>query len=146
MTRNNLSFAAAALVAAMAFPVSGASAQQTTPPTPPIPPQTGSVSDAQVSFNGVTVVRIDTIPQSEGAHLSAVLSTGGDSVTAMIAPVDFLTEKQMTLSAGDVIDISGTREAKEGKQSLVASEIRKGDAKLELRDKTSGEPAWPKKQ
>ena len=86
---------------------------------------------------------IDTLRQGEYASVSALLVSGTDSVTAMIGPVTFLAANALTLAAGDVIDISGSKMLMAGKPMLMATEIRKGETRVVLRDKATGAPAWP---
>jgi hypothetical protein len=95
-----------------------------------------------VTMTGMTVVRIDTVRQGGGSSLSALLASGNDSVTALLAPAEFMSAKLVTLAAGDVIDISGSKVIVGGKPAIITTEIKKGEAKVVLRDKATGAPAW----
>ena len=141
MTRTSLTLSAAALLVAVALPVSQASAQQDSAAGRS---RAGAYDASKsVALTGVTVVRVDTVKQGAGMTLNAVISAGRDSVTAWLAPVDFLTSKSITLAAGDVIDLTGSTLMAAGKPSLIATEIKKGETKVTLRDKATGAPAWP---
>ena len=141
MTRTSLALSAAALRVAVALAMSTASAQADSAAAKN---RAGAYDATQsVSLTGVTVIRVDTVQAATGASLSAVLASGNDSVTAWLAPVSFLTANAITLAAGDVIDISGAKVSMAGKPSLIATEIKKGEAKVVLRDKATGAPAWP---
>lgn len=141
MTRSSIALSAAALLVALAVPTSQAAAQTDSAAAKA---RAGMYDASQsVSLTGVTIVRVDTVSSSTGTTLNAVLASGTDSVTAWLAPVDFLTSNAITLVAGDIIDIIGAKVMVGGKPSLIASEIKKGEAKVVLRDKATGAPAWP---
>ena len=95
-----------------------------------------------VAMTGLTVARVDTTTQGDRPSVSALLTSGTDSVHATIAPVDFLVQKAMTLNAGDVVDITGSKSMMGSSAMLIASELKKGAVTLTLRDKATGQPAW----
>ena len=138
MTRSLKALSAAALLAACALPLTSASAQDSAAAKI----RTFDATSA-VSLTGVSIIRVDTLKQGENTSVSALFVSGADSITAMIAPVTFLSSNSLTLAAGDVIDISGSKLMMGGKPMLVATEIKKGDTKVVLRDKATGAPAWP---
>lgn len=141
MTRTAMARSAAALLLAIALPLAHAQAQTDSASARN---RAGAYDASQsVALTGVTVIRVDTLKQGDIMSLSAVLAAGNDSVTATLAPVEFLIAKAITLTAGDVIDITGAKTMADGKASLIASEIRKGSTRVTLRDKATGAPAWP---
>jgi hypothetical protein len=129
---------AAAMLVACALPVTAASAQDSAAAKS----RTFDAA-AAVALTGVSIVRVDTLRQGANTSVSALVVSGSDSITAMIAPVTFLAANSLTLAAGDVIDISGSKMMMGGKPMLVATEIKKGETKVVLRDKATGAPAWP---
>ncbi|MBC7841757.1 MAG: hypothetical protein H7099_05575 [Gemmatimonadaceae bacterium] len=138
MTRSLKALSAVAMLAACALPISSASAQDSAAAKI----RTFDAASA-VSLTGVSIIRVDTLKQGENSSVSALFVSGSDSITAMIAPVTFLSSNSLTLAAGDVIDISGSKLMMAGKSMLVATEIKKGETKVVLRDKATGAPAWP---
>jgi hypothetical protein len=74
-----------------------------------------------------------------GTHLRA--TCGGDALDVHLGPSAFVKGKNFPLAKGDEIEVTGSRVAYDGGTSLVAKEVRKGDAVLELRDE-SGKPLW----
>lgn len=141
MTRTTFTLSAAALLCAIALPVSQAQAQQDSAAARS---RTGAYDPAKsVALTGVSVVRIDSVKQGARMNVNALLAVGKDSVTAWLAPAEFLSSKSMTLAAGDVIDITGSTLLAAGKPSLIATEIKKGETTVTLRDKATGAPAWP---
>lgn len=72
----------------------------------------------------------------------AVVQSGTDSINVALAPSEFLASRQLTIKAGDVIDVSGMQMAMGGQKMLVATEVSKGGTKVMLRDKSTGQPVW----
>ena len=139
MTRTFTALSSAAMLIACALPITAVSAQDSAAA------RNGRMSfdpSAVVTLTGATVIRVNTLKRGENLSITALMSSGTDSISAMIAPVTFLLTNALTLAAGDVIDISGAALMIAGKPSLVTTEIKKGDARLVLRDKTTGMPAW----
>jgi hypothetical protein len=134
MTRKTLGLATLAALITLAAPA-GVQAQQDSASA-----RSRGAPDAaaSITLTGVTVVRVDTT--SGGLH--AVVASGTDSMNVMLAPADFLTSKSLTIAAGDVLDIAGSRVVVGGKPALIATEIKKGETKVMLRDKATGTPAW----
>jgi hypothetical protein len=139
MTRTTFGLAGAALIAAIVLPTTASAQDSASARTKPAAPTEAS---APVALTGVTIVRIDTVKSGGAASLNAVLASGSDSINVMLAPVEFLTSKSITLAAGDVIDVSGARVMVGGRPALVATEIKKGSTSVMLRDKATGAPAW----
>jgi hypothetical protein len=141
MTRSNMTLSTAALLLTIALPMSEARAQADSAAAKN---KAGMYDSTQlVSLTGVTVIRVDTVSQGGTPTLSAVVAAGNDSLSAWLAPVSFLTKNAITLTAGDVIDIAGSRVTMAGTPSLIASQLKKGEVTLVLREKSTGQPAWP---
>jgi hypothetical protein len=139
MTRTIKALSSAAMLIACALPITAVSAQDSAAA------RNGRMSfdpNAVVTLTGATVIRVDTLKRADNPTITAMLSSGTDSISATIAPVTFLVKNSLTLAAGDVIDISGATLMIAGKPSLITTEIKKGEARLVLRDKSTGIPAW----
>lgn len=76
-----------------------------------------------------------------GIHLNA--ACGGEGYDIHLGPSSYVKSKSFPLAKGDEIEVTGSRVAYDGGTSLIAREVRKGDAVLELRDET-GLPLWRK--
>lgn len=139
MTRTIKALSGAAMLFACALPIATVSAQDSSAARNA---RASFDPAATASFTGATVIRVDTLKRGDSNTLTALLSSGTDSITAMIGPVGFLTSNALTLTAGDVIDISGARLVIDGRPSLIVTEIKKGETKIVLRDKATGVPAW----
>lgn len=140
MTRSITALSSAAMLIACALPISAVSAQDSAAAKNA---RTSFDPAAAASFAGATIIRVDTLKRGENTSITALLTSGTDSMTAMIAPVAFLVSNSLTLAAGDVIDITGSKLMMAGQSMLIATEIKKGETKVTLRDKATGVPAWP---
>ncbi|MES3033491.1 MAG: hypothetical protein V4813_05785 [Gemmatimonadota bacterium] len=110
-------------------------------------------------------------PKAQGPNhnVSALVSSGADSMQVLLGPADFLASNQLTLAAGDVINVKGVRltadagvgagasaaattsssaattigaTASAVTTTVLATEITKGDKTVQLRDKSTGAPKW----
>ena len=140
MTRTIKALSGAAMLIACALPITTVLAQDSAAAKNA---RTSFDPASAVSLTGATVVRVDTLKRGDNSSVTALLTSGTDSISAMIGPVTFLMSNSLTLAAGDVIDISGSKLMLGGRPSLIATEIKKGETKVMLRDKTTGVPAWP---
>jgi hypothetical protein len=75
-----------------------------------------------------------------GVHL-AVRTANDSVVTVALGPATYLARQSLRLAAGDRVEVRGTRMTIAGAPGVVASEVRRGDAVLALRD-ARGMPLW----
>ena len=94
------------------------------------------------TLNG-KVVSVDTYPSqrgnSEGIHL--ILKTGKELVEVHLAPSWYLEKQNFEIVAEDKIAITGSRINPNGRREIIASQIKKGNEILRLRDE-NGFPLW----
>lgn len=76
---------------------------------------------------------------SEGVHLE--LKTERETISVHLGPAWYLENQDPQLQAKDQVEIVGSRVQLNGKAALIASEVRKGEEVLELRD-AQGAPRW----
>lgn len=76
---------------------------------------------------------------SEGVHLE--LKTERETVSVHLGPAWYLDNQDPLVQAKDKVEIVGSRIQLDGKPTLIASEVRKGDEVLKLRD-AGGAPLW----
>jgi hypothetical protein len=74
-----------------------------------------------------------------GVHLS--LKTDKETIAVHVGPSWFLERQKFELKAHDQVEVTGSRVELGGKPVLIAAEVKRGDATLELRDQT-GIPRW----
>ncbi len=74
-----------------------------------------------------------------GVHLRATCD--GEACDIHLGPAAYEEGKKFPLAKGDEVDVTGSRVTYDGGTSLIAKEVRKGDAVLELRD-DQGKPLW----
>ncbi len=133
------------------------------PSQAPQTPQMQSIADEKAwsgegvhgkAFNPSTVKTITGTVESvgsfkpEGAPAGAtgglrlrVKTSDGQTMTIYAGPVAFAEQKNFFVMPGDQITITGSETKIRGRSVLLASELKKGDQTLQLRDK-SGKPLW----
>jgi hypothetical protein len=76
---------------------------------------------------------------SQGVHL--VLKTAREQISVHLGPAWYIDNQEPTIQPKDKLEITGSRVSLNGKVVIIASEVRKGDTSLKLRD-GEGHPAW----
>lgn len=89
------------------------------------------------------VVNIDfhTPLQTSGRGVHLMFKTEKETIAIHLGPEWFIENQDLQLEKKDKIKVTGSRVTYEGKPTLIAAEIQKGDQILELRDK-QGFPRW----
>ncbi len=106
------------------------------------------------AFNPSTVKTITGTVESvgsfkpEGAPAGAtgglrlrVKTAGGQTMTVYAGPISYAEQKNFFVMPGDQITITGSETKIRSRSVILASELKKGDQTLQLRDK-SGKPLW----
>ncbi len=73
--------------------------------------------------------------------VEARVLVGGRTTQVQLAPVGLLKQSQLLLREGDTVSVTGFEVSGMDGDLLVATEIRKGDKRVVLRD-TRGRPVW----
>ncbi len=76
---------------------------------------------------------------SKGVHL--VLKTQAGTVPVHLGPAWFINNQEVKVSAGDTVEVKGSRVSFDGKPAIIAAEVTKGDQTMKLRD-SDGVPVW----
>lgn len=76
---------------------------------------------------------------SKGVHVT--LKTETETVPVHLGPEWFLEKQDAAIEKGDKLEVTGSRISFEGKPAIIASEVKKGDQTLKLRDE-KGVPVW----
>ena len=74
-----------------------------------------------------------------GVHLR--LKTDKETIPIHLGPSWYIDRLDARIEKGDTIEVKGSRVTVDGKPVIIASEVKKGEATLKLRD-DSGIPAW----
>lgn len=89
------------------------------------------------------VVKINKIKpmkgMSYGIHL--VLKTDSGEVPVHLGPAWYIDNQDISIKEGDKVDVKGSKVDFQGKPTIIAAEVQKGDEVLKLRD-DNGYPAW----
>ena len=76
---------------------------------------------------------------SYGVHLT--VKTDKETIPVHLGPAWYIENQEMKIAAKDKVEVKGSRITLKGKPALIASEVRKGDEVLILRD-ANGFPVW----
>jgi len=89
------------------------------------------------------VTSVDEVVPMQGmmAGIHLQLKTAEGDLSVHLGPAWYLERLDTPLEVGDTIEVKGSRVTFEGKPTLIAAEIKKGDTALILRDE-AGFPAW----
>jgi hypothetical protein len=89
------------------------------------------------------VATVDSITpmrgMSGGVHVA--LKTEQGEVSVHLGPQWYLENQDVKIEPGDRVEITGSRVTVQGKPTIIAAEVRKGDEVLQLRD-AAGVPVW----
>jgi hypothetical protein len=89
------------------------------------------------------VATVDSITpmrgMSGGVHVA--LKTEQGEVSVHLGPQWYLENQDVKIEPGDRVEITGSRVTIQGKPTIIAAEVRKGDEVLQLRD-AAGVPVW----
>lgn len=89
------------------------------------------------------IVSIDLLApmkgMSPGLHLT--VKTDKETLSVHLGPTWYLENQDVKLAPKDMVEITGSRITFAGKPALIATEAKKGDAALMLRD-GAGNPMW----
>jgi hypothetical protein len=89
------------------------------------------------------VASVDKVPsprgKGHGIHLT--LKTDKETIEVELGPDWYIEKQPVKIKEKDILAIKGSRVTLQGKPSIVASEVKKGDQSLKLRDE-NGTPAW----
>jgi hypothetical protein len=94
------------------------------------------------TFSGIVESVDNTVPMKgmhSGIHLT--VKTEKESVDVHLGPEWYIERLDTKIQQGDAIEVKGSRVALSGKPAIIASEVKKGDNVLVLRD-GNGVPAW----
>ena len=90
------------------------------------------------------VVSVESIPgrgggRSYGVHLT--LKTDKETIPVHLGPSWYIDKQNIKIEPKDKVEVTGSRVSFEGKPTIIAAEVKKGDKVLKLRDQ-AGIPMW----
>jgi hypothetical protein len=98
------------------------------------PKTVATVSGEVVSMDKVTDRGMDS-------GVSLTLKTGKETIPVYLGPGWFLAQQAFSLAPQDQVEITGSQITFQGKPTLIAAQVKKGNQSLKLRD-PAGIPAW----
>lgn len=89
------------------------------------------------------VVRLHQLSSGRGRAygVGLTLKTDKETLQVMLGPAWFVEKQGLDLAPRDRVEIKGSRVSFQGRTTLIAGEVRKGDRILKLRN-DAGVPAW----
>jgi hypothetical protein len=88
------------------------------------------------------LVKMDIfMPKGMSIGVRILLKSREETIPVHLGPVWYMKKQKREIAPGDKIEITGSRVESDGKPAIMASEIKKGDKKLKLRDE-NGIPVW----
>jgi len=90
-----------------------------------------------------TVESVDKVTPMKGMHygIHLLLKTDKETIPVHLGPGWYIERLDTKIEKGDKIEVKGSRITFQGKPAIIASEVKKGDNILKLRD-DNGVPAW----
>lgn len=76
---------------------------------------------------------------SKGIHLT--LATGKERLPVHLGPAWYIDRQALKIAANDKVEVTGSRITFDGKPTLLAAQVKKGDQVLKLRN-ANGTPVW----
>jgi hypothetical protein len=90
-----------------------------------------------------TVEKVDAITprkgMSYGVHMT--VKTDKEAVSVHLGPGWYIENQDVKIEPKDKVEVKGSRITFDGRPALIASEVKKGDQVLKLRDE-NGVPVW----
>ena len=89
------------------------------------------------------VTKVDRITPAKGMSggIHMLVKTDKETVSVHLGPSWYIENQDVKIEPKDKVDVKGSRVTFGGKPALIASEVRKGNEVLSLRDE-AGFPAW----
>jgi hypothetical protein len=94
-----------------------------------------TISGEVVSVDKITPIK----GMSYGVHMT--VKTDKETISVHMGPGWFIENQDIKIEPKDKVEVKGSRITFEGKQAIIAAEVKKGDDILILRDE-NGFPAW----
>ncbi|ACM20900.1 hypothetical protein Geob_2549 [Geotalea daltonii FRC-32] len=90
-----------------------------------------------------TIERVDRMKpmRGMGAGIHLLLKTDKETIPVHLGPDWYINKLDAKLEKGEKLDVTGSKVTISGKPVIIASELKKGDEVLVLRD-AAGVPAW----
>ncbi len=95
----------------------------------------------EVTVNGVVDDVVQNQGKQGGAGTHIMLKSGADLLAVHLGPSAFLAKNNFTLAKGDQVEVTGSKVQLDGKDVVIAREVKKGASVLTLRD-SAGIPKW----
>ena len=101
------------------------------------------ISDGRARQGSGEVVSVGHFTPMRGMHhgVHMMVKTDKETVSVHLGPVWYIENQDVKIEPKERVEVKGSRIDLAGEQAIIASEVRKGDQVLKLRDE-DGFPAW----
>jgi hypothetical protein len=82
-----------------------------------------------------------TATQKRGYGVHLTLQTDKETIAVHLGPAWYIEKQTPKIEANDTITVTGSRVTIDGKPAIIATQVKKGNEILKLRDE-NGVPAW----
>ena len=89
----------------------------------------------------VLAIEKTTPAKNRGYGVHLMLQDTKESISVHLGPAWYIDRQMPKIESGDAITVTGSRVTIDGKQAIIAAEIKKGSQTLKLRN-DNGVPAW----
>jgi hypothetical protein len=110
----------------------------TTPQAQAVPRSAPPAYD--VEYEGRVVGIVESVMRHQGMDVQLTVGVGENRMEVIVAPMDWLDEKQFVIRPGERVEVIGALMA-EMNDAIIAREIRTGTQTMVLRD-TDGKALW----
>ena len=103
----------------------------------------GMYNPATVETISGTVEAVEKITPMEGMSygIHILVKTDEETMPVHLGPVWYIERLDIKIKKGDKVEVKGSRAMMIGKPTIIASEVKKGDTTIILRDE-NGVPVW----
>ena len=78
-----------------------------------------------------------------GYWINLLLQTGKETIAVQLGPAWYIDKQTPRIEANDTIKVTGSRVTMDGRSTIVAADVTKGNELLKLRE-DNGIPVWPR--
>ena len=107
----------------------------------------GTYDPAQAEIITGEIITVKDVEFNKGrmTGVGAELKTDSQTVLVYLGPHIYVDLQNVRINVGDKVEVKGVKVLLDGRQAVLAAEVRKGDEVLKLRD-DNGVPLWAGKR
>ena len=103
--------------------------------------QANAAARSQAGLAGLGAPKAKTLAFATGTNQSVTIKTAAGEMDVHLGPAWYIENQEMVVTAGDKVEVKGSKVDIGGKPAIIAAELTKGDETMVLRD-GAGVPVW----